>query len=175
MFGLLLRGTKSPADMMASPRAADHYDPARIRVWLADEPSDTVAAEALDTEEQRLTSHLCEECVHSFRYAVKISKFTKELPLPIRRNLERSGSSLVLWAEGYGVVKGKLNDVLSASPTLERSLLRLLKSIGRTLSDRESAECRMEFHRLIYCKGLIPNLASDEGEVHVRTSLLRFH
>lgn len=67
------------------------------------------------------------------------------MPLPSRRSLERSGSSLVLWAEGYGVVEGKLDDVISASPTLERSLLRLLKSVGRILSDRES-EYQPEFH-----------------------------
>ncbi|KAF6784170.1 hypothetical protein CSOJ01_15786 [Colletotrichum sojae] len=63
---------------------------------------------------------------------------------------------MVLWAEGYGVVEGKLDDVLSASRTLERSLLRLLKSIGKMLSDR-----------------LIPKLVSEEEDVHARTSLLQ--
>ncbi|KAF6839306.1 hypothetical protein CMUS01_04292 [Colletotrichum musicola] len=113
---------------MALLRAADHYDPARIRDWIADEPTDTVAAGALDAEEYSLASRL----------------------------LEKSGSSMVLWAERYGVVEGKLDDVLSASRTLERSLLRLLKSIGKTLSDR-----------------LIPKLVSEGEDVHERTSLLQ--
>lgn len=103
------------------------YDPAGIREWIAaDQPR----------EDRSLSSRLCEECVKTFRSILKELRRIDYLPKVVCRSLERSGASLILWADGHGILQGDLDDVLKKSRFLRKSILELLISISQTLIDR---------------------------------------
>ncbi|KAF5493543.1 hypothetical protein CGCF413_v010096 [Colletotrichum fructicola] len=77
------------------------------------------------------------------------------LSKPMYRTLEKSCSSLILWVDGYGVVKGNLDATLERSRTLNRSVLAALISICDTLT-----------------KCLIPSVCAPDEDAQLRTDLL---
>jgi hypothetical protein len=56
-----------------------------------------------------------------------------EFPKSIYRGLESCYSSLVLWAQGYGIADGELDVLLEQSQELRHMTLGLLVSISKTL------------------------------------------
>ncbi|KAK2018380.1 hypothetical protein LZ32DRAFT_371014 [Colletotrichum eremochloae] len=103
------------------------YDPVRVQDW--------VAAEEIP-EAESLASRLCAECIKTFKLVLREAGSRNDLPQLAKRSLERSGSSLILWAEGHGVADGKLDDALAKSRMLQQTLMGLLVSVSETLADR---------------------------------------
>lgn len=102
------------------------YDPDGIRNWISAEQP---------LEAPSLASRLCEECVKSFKSVLKELQNRNNLPKDIYRSLERSESSLILWVDGHGILRGNLDDALQKSRFLRKSILELLLSISQTLTD----------------------------------------
>ncbi|KAK1954603.1 hypothetical protein LY78DRAFT_730058 [Colletotrichum sublineola] len=103
------------------------YDPVRVQDW--------VAAEEIP-EAESLASRLCAECIKTLKLVLREAGSRDDLPQLAKRSLERSGSSLILWAEGHGVADGKLDDALAKSRMLQQTLMGLLVSVNETLADR---------------------------------------
>ncbi|KAK3988277.1 hypothetical protein QBC44DRAFT_329775 [Cladorrhinum sp. PSN332] len=59
-----------------------------------------------------------------------------EVPAAMRKGLEQCYSRLVLWADGYGVEQGELNEAMARSRSLRRAITEILVSIGRTVLDK---------------------------------------
>lgn len=92
--------------------------------------------EATELDQRSVTSRLTKETISVFRKLMKKLPKETEIPREILRRLEKSCVSLMLWNSGYDVAKGGLDNVLSTSRTLRRSILRHLINIGRALANR---------------------------------------
>ncbi|KAF3352608.1 hypothetical protein VDGD_03438 [Verticillium dahliae] len=82
-----------------------------------------------------VTSRLCIEVVRAFRSVLRRVKSHKDLPRSLSHRLDKSCGSLTLWAAGYGVREGELDDALAKSRSLRRSISELLVSIGKAVSE----------------------------------------
>ncbi|KAM9878516.1 hypothetical protein VDGL01_07368 [Verticillium dahliae] len=82
-----------------------------------------------------VTSRLCIEVVRAFRSVLRRVKSRKDLPRSLSHRLDKSCGSLTLWAAGYGVREGELDDALAKSRSLRRSIYELLVSIGKAVSE----------------------------------------
>ncbi|WQF83671.1 hypothetical protein CDEST_08685 [Colletotrichum destructivum] len=102
-------------------------------------------------EDRSFASRLCEECVKTFRSILKdLPSSSNHLPKDICRSLERSGGSLILWADGHGILCGNLDDALRTSRFLRKTILDLLINVSQTLID-----------------GILPNLnLGDKNAIH---------
>ncbi|KAF5495341.1 hypothetical protein CGCS363_v009846 [Colletotrichum siamense] len=112
---------------LALDQVPDSDGPSRIHDWLE---KDTSGPEA-----KSLVSRLCEECVKGAKAALRSIQTQNAIPTVAYRSLERSGSSFILWVDGHRVTEGQLDHTLEKSRMLRKSLLKLLISIGSTLSD----------------------------------------
>ncbi|KAF3800991.1 hypothetical protein GCG54_00010268 [Colletotrichum gloeosporioides] len=120
----------------------------RIQEWLT---QDDDAAET-----RSLLSRLCEECIRVTKCAFRNMNKDKRLPSVVYRRLERSGCSFILWADGHGVVDGRLDEACQKSRMLQRILLKLLTDIGKTLSNK-----------------LAPLLTENKDDAHEQTKSLK--
>ncbi|KAH6703840.1 hypothetical protein EV126DRAFT_508381 [Verticillium dahliae] len=86
-----------------------------------------------------VTSRLCIEVVRAFRSVLRRVKSRKDLPRSLSHRLDKSCGSLTLWAAGYGVREGELDDALAKSRSLRRSIYELLVSIGKAVSEEQNS------------------------------------
>ncbi|KAG7104462.1 Zinc finger transcription factor ace1 like protein [Verticillium longisporum] len=87
------------------------------------------------SDSKSVTSRLCIEVVRAFRSVLRRVKSRKDLPRSLSHRLDKSCGSLTLWAAGYGVREGELDDALAKSRSLRRSISELLLSIGKAVSE----------------------------------------
>lgn len=89
--------------------------------------------------EKSLAARLCAKIHDIFRAIIEYLLINNESPNLTEPylSLERSFSRLKLWSDGYGVSKGELDDVFARSRTVCRATLKLLASIGATLTERK--------------------------------------
>ncbi|KAK7978228.1 hypothetical protein PG988_005718 [Apiospora saccharicola] len=91
----------------------------------------------------------------------------------VMTSLQRSYDSLKIWADGYGVVKGHLDDVLYKSRRASHGTLRLLTRICQTLTkrlfpliddDHNSGLHSSVFEVFAATDGLREHIAQDSGD-----------
>jgi hypothetical protein len=103
----------------------ERYDvESKIRAWQ-------VQAEQWDAETQNssLVTRLCTDVVGIAKET--LHSLPETIPKKLRKNLERSCSSIVLWADGYGIQEGRLDETLAKSRASRESTLKILSSISR--------------------------------------------
>jgi hypothetical protein len=89
--------------------------------------------------EPSVTSRIVSESSSVFKVVLQHAAAPDSKVSPgTRRNLEESYSRLVLWADGYGVKDGAIDDVVAASRSLRRAVTELMVSISKTLSNGTS-------------------------------------
>jgi hypothetical protein len=94
----------------------------------------TITADTLLQEGSDL-AHLYIECARLYRLILRHASSQKGISKDIYRGLENGYSSLVLWADDYGVGDGGLDVRLERCQELQRTTLEFLVSIGKTLSE----------------------------------------
>lgn len=118
---------------MALALGRDVNDPlALIRQWQKDTSPEAVP------DELGLAGRLYTSCVSLYRIILPGLEANSGLSTSSYRGVERSYGSLCLWGKELGVPEGNLDRLLDKSPSLRRSTLKLLATIGKTLSTRRS-------------------------------------
>lgn len=116
---------------MSLPHVADSHGLTPINDWWVTRSS----------QSDSLITRLCTECIEITKYCLRKGKRRSSVSIHSYRNLERTGSSFILWAEGHGVQEGALDEVFAKSWSLQQSVLRLLMSISKILSSSGSILC----------------------------------
>lgn len=92
-----------------------------------------------DLEERSRVAQICEECLFLLRAAIKEVSTSGRFLAPDAKNtklsLQRSFGRLKLWSDEHSVPEGALDGVLAESSSLERHVLKVLTSIGETLTE----------------------------------------
>ncbi|KAH8702244.1 hypothetical protein BGW36DRAFT_424526 [Talaromyces proteolyticus] len=83
-----------------------------------------------------IIADLYTECMKFYRIVLRRTSLNRDIPKSIYRGLESSYSSLILWAQGYGVAAGNLDRLLKKSRLLQRMTLEPLIRICRVLMQR---------------------------------------
>lgn len=96
----------------------------RVRDW------DTSGA--VTHSSSSVASLLCAETVKAFRNVARYAE-RRGNDVSDRRRLKQNFDTFMLWAMGYGVREGDLDEALAASWTLQRSILELLVFVGTLL------------------------------------------
>ncbi|KFA79353.1 hypothetical protein S40288_03570 [Stachybotrys chartarum IBT 40288] len=91
---------------------------------------------AVEINSSSTASQLTVECLNTFRKVLKQLSDNPKASRASFQSLKQSYSSLALWEAGYGIGQGKLDASLAQSRTLRKSLLELLVSVSKTLTDR---------------------------------------
>ncbi|KEY74960.1 hypothetical protein S7711_01308 [Stachybotrys chartarum IBT 7711] len=91
---------------------------------------------AVEINSSSTASQLTVECLNTFRKVLKQLSDNPKASRASFQSLKQSYSSLALWEAGYGIGQGKLDASLAQSRTLRESLLELLVSVSKTLTDR---------------------------------------
>ena len=122
------------ADSSHSKRTTD------IESWSANaEPAATEAPEGI-------TSRLYRGCVNLFKAILKESSAHERITSDDRCRLENCYSAIVLWADGYGMNDGRLDELMAKSRSLRQLTWRALSRISRGLLDGKSiSPCRQRY------------------------------
>lgn len=123
---------------MESHIALDDYDTERnIRQYL-ERSEQSVHCDG--PNELSFPARLCSESLELFQEILHRISTVNDQSLPRSEyiSLERSFSQFKLWSDGYGALNGELDKILHRSTRLRRDVLRLLRSIAVTLTERES-------------------------------------
>jgi hypothetical protein len=89
-------------------------------------------------EDKSITTRLSTECVRVFKAVlnyIRSSRHKKIVKRPVQRSLRQSCECFILWLDGHRVAEGGIDEALTKSRTLRRSIIGLLISIGRILTD----------------------------------------
>lgn len=84
-------------------------------------------------KKRNIIADLYTECTKLYSVILKRVSLDRDIPQHIYRGLESSYSSLILWAQGYGVADGNLDDLLKKSRLLQSMTLEPLIRISKTL------------------------------------------
>lgn len=90
-------------------------------------------------EERSCVAQICEECLLILQTTLRkfctfgLSLSTNQKMTKV--SLQRSFGRLKLWSDEHNVPGGALDGVLAESSSLERSVLKILTSIGETLTE----------------------------------------
>lgn len=90
-----------------------------------------------DAEEQPPIAHLYIACSELYANILAILRNQPSIERSTVVSLERSHGYLVLWADGYGVENGQLDNSLNRSRRARQSTVRLLMSVCQTLTGRK--------------------------------------
>lgn len=90
-------------------------------------------------EERSRVAQLCEECLFILRAIIE-DFGTSGRPLAAdqkktKLSLQRSFGRLKLWSDDHSIPEGTLDGVLAESLSLKRHVLKVLTSIGETLTE----------------------------------------
>lgn len=66
-------------------------------------------------ESKSLVSRLCEQCIKLTKDTLKGMRNRRGLPSIAYRSLEKSGCSLILWADGHKIVTGNVDEACRKS------------------------------------------------------------
>ncbi|OHF01592.1 hypothetical protein CORC01_03082 [Colletotrichum orchidophilum] len=89
--------------------------------------------DASDKDARSVAGVLCTETIRAFRGIVRNIERRDDLPQSNRHCLKKTCDTLILWASGYGVNEGDLDEALATSWVLQRSMLELMVSVGSLL------------------------------------------
>ncbi|KAL2876272.1 hypothetical protein SGCOL_008445 [Colletotrichum sp. CLE4] len=79
---------------------------------------------------------LCIAAVRELKGVVRLAELRDDLSRSNRHCLKKACDTLTLWASGYGIPEGDLDEALATSWILQRSVLELLVSIGNLLLNK---------------------------------------
>ncbi|EEA19671.1 hypothetical protein TMatcc_009813 [Talaromyces marneffei ATCC 18224] len=98
-------------------------------------------------KKRNIIADLYTECTKFYLMLLKRASLDRDLPQHIYRGLESSYSSLVLWAQGYGVADGNLDELLKKSRLLQSMTLEPLIQISETLRNRLHPRFASRMHK----------------------------